>query len=60
LWAVQLIQSVYGPIGLAITTAGGETRYVADNQLAFPGIQFVAVLAMTIGGKMAEGFTKGE
>ena len=58
LWAVQLIQSVYGPIGLAVTTAAGQTRYVADDQLAFPGIQFVAMLALAIGGKMAEGFVR--
>ena len=55
-WAVQLIQSVYGPLGLAITLPNGQTRYVADAQLTFPGLPFMAHVGQAVGQKMADMF----
>jgi hypothetical protein len=55
-WHIQLIQSVYGPLGLAVTTAAGETFYIHDDQLTFPGLPFISRLALTVGRRMVELF----
>ena len=58
IWQVQCLSSVYGNIGLVVTTAEGYKHYIEDRQHAFPGIPFVAELSQAIGTAVMDHFTQ--
>ena len=56
MWQVQLIYTVYGTLGLHITTAVDTHHYVADLAHAFPAHQFLAATGITLGQSLRDGF----
>ncbi len=56
MWQVHLIYTVYGTLGLHITTAVDTHHYVADPIHAFPAHHFLAATGITLGQSLCDGF----
>lgn len=55
-WEIDVIYSVYGPIGLQVNTAV-DTHALEDRTLAFPALDFIAATGLALGRVLCDGFT---
>ncbi|MCA9981144.1 MAG: hypothetical protein KDD89_09925, partial [Anaerolineales bacterium] len=55
-WEIDVIYSVYGPIGLQVNTAV-SSHALEDRTLAFPALDFIAATGLVLGRALCTGFT---